>query len=45
MPDERPDADALDAYSTVVTKVAQIALPSVAGLSVRSARGRGQWQR
>ncbi len=41
MPDERPDAEALDAYSSVVTKVAQVVLPSVACLSVRSRRGEG----
>jgi S1-C subfamily serine protease len=41
MPDERPDADALGAYSTVVTRVAQVVLPSVASLAVRSRRGEG----
>jgi len=41
MPDDRPDADALDAYSAVVTTVAQTVLPSVASISVRSRRGNG----
>jgi S1-C subfamily serine protease len=41
MPDERPDGDALDAYSAVVTRVAQLVLPSVASLAVRSRRGEG----
>jgi S1-C subfamily serine protease len=41
MPEERPDADALDAYSAVVTTVAQTVLPSVASISVRSRRGNG----
>ncbi|HXY65704.1 MAG TPA: trypsin-like peptidase domain-containing protein [Mycobacterium sp.] len=41
MPDDRPDADALDAYSAVVTAVAQTVLPSVASISVRSRRGNG----
>src|ERR1700751_6298593 len=41
MPENRPDADALDAYSAVVTTVAQTVLPSVASISVRSRRGEG----
>ena len=41
MPEYRPDADALDAYSAVVTAVAQAVLPSVASISVRSRRGNG----
>ena len=41
MPEDRPDADALDAYSAVVTAVAQSVLPSVASISVRSRRGNG----
>jgi S1-C subfamily serine protease len=41
MPEDRPDADALDAYSAVVTAVAQTVLPSVASISVRSRRGSG----
>jgi S1-C subfamily serine protease len=41
MPEYRPDADALDAYSTVVTVVAQTVLPSVASIAVRSRRGNG----
>jgi len=41
MPESRPDADALDAYSAVVTSVAQTVLPSVASISVRSRRGNG----
>ena len=41
MPEYRPDADALDAYSAVVTAVAQSVLPSVASISVRSRRGNG----
>jgi S1-C subfamily serine protease len=41
MPENRPDADALDAYSAVVTTVAQTVLPSVASISVRSRRGSG----
>jgi S1-C subfamily serine protease len=41
MPEYRPDADALDAYSAVVTTVAQTVLPSVASISVRSRRGNG----
>jgi S1-C subfamily serine protease len=35
------DADALDAYSAVVTAVANAVLPSVASLAVRSRRGDG----
>jgi S1-C subfamily serine protease len=35
------DAEALDAYSTVVTAVARAVLPSVASLAVRSSRGDG----
>jgi S1-C subfamily serine protease len=38
---ERAEAAALDAYSQVVTTVAAQVLPSVAALSVRSARGAG----
>jgi S1-C subfamily serine protease len=41
MPEDNPDADALDSYSAVVTAVAQAVLPSVASLSVRSRRGNG----
>jgi S1-C subfamily serine protease len=41
MPEYRPDDDALDAYSAVVTAVAQTVLPSVASISVRSRRGNG----
>jgi S1-C subfamily serine protease len=41
MPEDRPDADALDAYSAVVTAVAQSVLPSVASIGVRSRRGNG----
>ena len=41
MPEYRPDDDALDAYSAVVTAVAQTVLPSVASISVRSRRGSG----
>jgi S1-C subfamily serine protease len=41
MPEDRPDADALDAYSAVVTAVAQTVLPSVASIAVRSRRGNG----
>ncbi|HME74227.1 MAG TPA: trypsin-like peptidase domain-containing protein [Mycobacterium sp.] len=41
MPEYRPDADAMDAYSAVVTAVAQSVLPSVASISVRSRRGNG----
>jgi len=41
MPENRPDADALDAYSAVVTAVAQSVLPSVASVAVRSRRGSG----
>jgi len=41
MPENRPDADALDAYSAVVTAVAQSVLPSVASVAVRSRRGNG----
>ena len=41
MPENRPDADALDAYSAVVTAVAQAVLPSVASIGVRSRRGNG----
>ena len=41
MPEYRPDADALDAYSAVVTVVAQTVLPSVASIAVRSRRGNG----
>jgi S1-C subfamily serine protease len=41
MPEDRSDADALDAYSAVVTAVAQTVLPSVASISVRSRRGNG----
>ena len=41
MPEYRPDGDALDAYSAVVTAVAQTVLPSVASISVRSRRGNG----
>ena len=38
MPEER---EALDAYSAVVTEVADAVLPSVASLAVRSRRGEG----
>jgi S1-C subfamily serine protease len=41
MPENPPDADALDAYSAVVTAVAQSVLPSVASIAVRSRRGNG----
>jgi S1-C subfamily serine protease len=41
MPENCPDADALDAYSAVVTAVAQSVLPSVASIAVRSRRGNG----
>jgi S1-C subfamily serine protease len=41
MPEYRPDADALDAYSTVVTVVARTVLPSVVSLAVRSRGGNG----
>jgi S1-C subfamily serine protease len=41
MPENRPDADALDAYSAVVTAVAQTVMPSVASIAVRSRRGNG----
>ena len=41
MPEYRPDDDALDAYSAVVTAVAQTVLPSVASISVHSRRGNG----
>jgi S1-C subfamily serine protease len=41
MPENRPDADALDAYSAVVTSVALNVLPSVASIAVRSRRGNG----
>jgi S1-C subfamily serine protease len=41
MPEYRPDADALDAYSTVVTVVARTVLPSVASIAVRSRGGNG----
>jgi S1-C subfamily serine protease len=41
MPEYHPDGDALDAYSAVVTAVAQSVLPSVASISVRSRRGNG----
>jgi S1-C subfamily serine protease len=41
MPENCPDADALDAYSAVVTAVAQSVLPSVASIGVRSRRGNG----
>ena len=41
MPENHPDADALDAYSSVVTAVAQSVLPSVASIAVRSRRGNG----
>jgi len=39
--DRHPDDEALDAYSTVVTAVARVVLPSVASLVVRSRRGEG----
>jgi S1-C subfamily serine protease len=35
------EREALDAYSTIVTTVAELVLPSVAALSVRTARGGG----
>src|SRR5262249_61148651 len=35
------DAEALDAYSTAVTRVAELLLPSVASLSTPRGRGRG----
>lgn len=41
MRDDRHDADALDAYSSVVTAVAEAVLPSVASLAVHSRRGAG----
>jgi S1-C subfamily serine protease len=41
MAEYRPEADSLDAYSAVVTAVAQSVLPSVASISVRSRRGNG----
>src|SRR5580693_9324436 len=41
MPENRPDADALDAYTAVVTAVAQTVMPSVASIVVRSRRGNG----
>jgi S1-C subfamily serine protease len=41
MREDRPDADALDAYSAVVTTVAQSVLPSVASIAVRDRRGNG----
>ncbi len=41
MPENRPDGDALDAYSAVVTAVAQTVMPSVASVAVRSRRGDG----
>jgi S1-C subfamily serine protease len=41
MPDDSSGDDALDAYSAVVTAVAQKVLPSVASLAVRSRRGDG----
>jgi S1-C subfamily serine protease len=41
MPEYRPDADALDAYSTVVTVVARTVLPSVVSIAVRSRGGNG----
>lgn len=37
--DEEPEGEALDAYSAVVTRVAAQVLPSVASLTVRTARG------
>ncbi|MCW2646664.1 MAG: peptidase, partial [Pseudonocardiales bacterium] len=39
MPDD--ERDAMDAYSTVVIRVAEIVLPSVASLRVRTRRGEG----
>ncbi|MDT4957700.1 MAG: hypothetical protein QOD31_1499 [Pseudonocardiales bacterium] len=39
MPDD--ERDAMDAYSTVVIRVAEIVLPSVASLRVRTRRGNG----
>src|ERR1700724_1704627 len=41
MPENRPDGDALDAYSRVVTAGAQTVMPSVASVAVRSRRGNG----
>ena len=41
MPENRPDGDALDAYSAVVTAVAQTVMPSVPSVAVRSRRGNG----
>jgi S1-C subfamily serine protease len=41
MPEYRRDAEALDAYSAVVTTVAQTVLPSVASIAVHSRRGNG----
>jgi S1-C subfamily serine protease len=41
MPKNRPDADALDAYSAVVTAVARTVMPGVASIAVRSRRGNG----
>jgi len=41
MPEDRHDADAMDAYSTVVTTVANAVLPSVASLAVHTRRGDG----
>ncbi|WP_106212622.1 trypsin-like peptidase domain-containing protein [Kineococcus rhizosphaerae] len=38
---QSPDAQALDAYSEVVTRVARTVLPSVASVAVRNARGTG----
>jgi S1-C subfamily serine protease len=38
MPDDR---DALDAYSATIVRVAEIVLPSVASIDVRTGRGRG----
>ena len=35
------DQDALDAYSAAVVRIAETMLPSVAAVSVRSARGSG----
>ena len=40
-PDDAFDAQALDAYSTVVTAVANAVLPSVASLAVHTRRGEG----
>lgn len=39
--DPPTDDDALDAYSTAVTEVARLVLPSVASLRVRTGRGEG----